>query len=185
MKSNKVSVSLVEHRGEQRLKIEYQGSFNLFIDNIIRKIEGRKWSRTMGCWHIPHTMNAYEQLSVQLEVELNEQGRTSHLVAPSSQASPHSEVTVERYGNGWLKVSINPPDKIWEQRISKLRGSFKDELEDFWVVPSDRATRNQLESLLSTQIKLKTIPKATRSEKPKPPKLFPLRTTSPEPFRSP
>lgn len=164
MKTTKVKVSLVEHRGEQRLKIEMGKDYDHEAANLIRQIAGRTWSKTMGCWHIPQTMEAFEQLKSYFEVELDEAGRTQHLVAPFKEKKSQHPVQVTRFASGWLKVEIDPPSREWEDRIAGIAGSFKDEHEGCWVVPSDRATRNKLEVILETRLRLKSISSTPKIE---------------------
>jgi integrase/recombinase XerD len=48
------------HKNEQRLKIEFP--YDKDIIAKIKKIPGSKWSKTMGSWHIPFTIDAFETL---------------------------------------------------------------------------------------------------------------------------
>jgi hypothetical protein len=42
----------VIHRGENRIKLVFP--FDNDTIAKVKKIPGRKWSQTMGCWHVPH-----------------------------------------------------------------------------------------------------------------------------------
>ena len=42
----------VQHRGEDRIKLIF--SYNKEMIDDIRTIPGRRWSKTLNCWHIPH-----------------------------------------------------------------------------------------------------------------------------------
>lgn len=55
-----IEISLIEHRNEKRIKIN--STFNFAITSKIKSIKGRKWSRTLKCWHIPHTKPVYNDL---------------------------------------------------------------------------------------------------------------------------
>lgn len=48
------------YKAENRIKIElpYSGESR----SLIQQIEGGKWSRTLNCWHIPYTKEAFRQL---------------------------------------------------------------------------------------------------------------------------
>ena len=51
-----IKTSKINHRGEDRLKIEFP--FNETIANQVRQIKGSAWSRTQVAWHIPFTDEA-------------------------------------------------------------------------------------------------------------------------------
>jgi site-specific recombinase XerD len=55
-----ISILLIKHRNEPRIKINSRLSSDLAIK--IKQIEGGKWSHTLGSWHIPYTKKAYNQL---------------------------------------------------------------------------------------------------------------------------
>ena len=50
----KICVGIEEtiHKGLQRIKLVFV--FNRFLIDVVKKIPGRLWSKTMNCWHIPY-----------------------------------------------------------------------------------------------------------------------------------
>jgi len=56
-----IKAEKIIHKNEKRIKLTY--NFDSVIDNIVRQIEGRKWSRTLKSWHIPYSDTAYKNLS--------------------------------------------------------------------------------------------------------------------------
>ncbi len=52
--------SSVEHKGEKRIKLEFENKAHL--TDAVKKIPGRKWSKTMNAWHIPKDKKLLEQL---------------------------------------------------------------------------------------------------------------------------
>jgi len=55
-----VSISPLQHRGAQRIKVGCP--FDEGIISKIKQIEGRLWSKTHSCWHVPYSPAAYRQL---------------------------------------------------------------------------------------------------------------------------
>ena len=55
-----INTSKINHRGEERLKIEFP--YNESIANQVRQIKGSAWSRTQVAWHIPFTGEALDEL---------------------------------------------------------------------------------------------------------------------------
>lgn len=53
------------HRGEQRVKLLF--GYNREIIADIRELPGRRWSKTMQCWHIPHRSKHLEYLNAYFE----------------------------------------------------------------------------------------------------------------------
>jgi site-specific recombinase XerD len=50
----------VEHRNEQRIKLVF--SYDAQKTDAVKKIAGRKWSKTMRAWHIPRDKKLLEEL---------------------------------------------------------------------------------------------------------------------------
>ena len=48
-----IKLSMAIHKNERRIMLEFEPDNKL--NNIIRKIPASRWSKTMGCWHIPCT----------------------------------------------------------------------------------------------------------------------------------
>ena len=64
-----INTSKINHRGEDRLKIEFP--YNESIANQVRQIKGSAWSRTQVAWHIPFTDEALDELKRRLpDIEL-------------------------------------------------------------------------------------------------------------------
>jgi len=62
--------SKIYHRGENRIKLVFP--FNRAYADLLKQIEGTKWSKTMGAWHIPYTKESFEmvkQLFPEVEYE--------------------------------------------------------------------------------------------------------------------
>lgn len=51
--TNAVTYSTILHRGAERIAIYC--NYSATANSKIRKVPGAKWSRTLGCWHIPDT----------------------------------------------------------------------------------------------------------------------------------
>ena len=53
MKNKKITYELIVHRGEKRIRVIFDNDNEL--NERIRKVEGRLWSKTLKSWHIPAT----------------------------------------------------------------------------------------------------------------------------------
>ncbi|MEO5572261.1 MAG: site-specific tyrosine recombinase/integron integrase [Bacteroidia bacterium] len=61
-----ISPATTAHRGEQRIKLVFEMEDRL--EQAVRKLPGRKWSRTMGAWHIPRDKRLLEELIKELAI---------------------------------------------------------------------------------------------------------------------
>lgn len=48
---NTIKVTPIIHRGEKRLRLDY--TYDTGVNNKVRQIPGRKWSKSLRCWHVP------------------------------------------------------------------------------------------------------------------------------------
>ena len=56
----KITASKTTHRHELRIRVDFQ--YNAQATALLRQIPDTRWSRTMKCWHVPYTKEAFEQL---------------------------------------------------------------------------------------------------------------------------
>jgi len=64
-----VTVSPLYHRGACRIKVECP--FDEAVISKIKQVEGRRWSKTHHCWHVPYTSEAFQHLKKMFEVEIS------------------------------------------------------------------------------------------------------------------
>ena len=57
-----ITVKRLTHRQEERLALYFD--FDNELTDMIKKLPGRKWSRTLACWHIPYQNDFQEYLSM-------------------------------------------------------------------------------------------------------------------------
>ena len=62
MEKNKIIYTEeTKHRGDHRIKLIF--NYNKEMIDDIRSIPGRRWSKTMNCWHIPHQTKYLDYLN--------------------------------------------------------------------------------------------------------------------------
>lgn len=59
-----IIIEPVIHKREKRLKLLFR--YDLALIQIIRNIDGRKWSETMHCWHIPYSEDYIKKINLRL-----------------------------------------------------------------------------------------------------------------------
>ena len=63
---NIITASYVTHRDEQRIALRFE--VNAVINGLVRKVTHARFSKTLGCWHIPVHVNAYLHFKKHLPV---------------------------------------------------------------------------------------------------------------------
>jgi integrase/recombinase XerD len=86
MHSKPISTKLITHRGESRIAVYFEKNAELIAR--IKKLEGSRWSQTLGVWHLPDT----------------EENRIRFKIALLSHSIPSSEgmAQIEKFKQ-WLR----------------------------------------------------------------------------------
>lgn len=130
------------HRNQARIRVNLPN--NLEFNLLIRKIEGAQWSRTAMAWHVPCTIEAFDQLKtlfpeissektdIFLAPETVVLTTASYIIEPESLKS--SRIVVEIIGK---KIIIKMPKNDEDVRfLLTLRYSKWDKVQRFWVIPN-------------------------------------------------
>ena len=112
---SKITLGRVTHRGEDRTTLHFDYDKDLIAE--VRKIRGAKWSKTLGCWHVPHLTNLDQFLQKGAEDPMKPVCRTQNQEAVYDleqwmKQYSYSENTVELYGRS-LRSFFRMVDKPW------------------------------------------------------------------------
>ena len=58
MAKNLIKVKPILHKGQNRFALIY--SYDTAINNIVKQMDGRFWSKSLNCWHLPITASEKE-----------------------------------------------------------------------------------------------------------------------------
>jgi len=130
------------HKGEPRIKVDFP--YNNGIAQLIKKIPGTKWSKTMNAWHIPFCKKEFNQLKTLFpEIEYPKKFNSVkpaklNIVSPMPESSGKLQtiknVSVQVLGrNIIIKLPKNTLDK---QFIISIRYSRWDAKQFCWIVPN-------------------------------------------------
>ncbi len=159
MKTNpKVIISPLQHRGEKRIKVvlPYEKSY---IQKI-KKIEGRKWSQTHSCWHLPYDSATWQQIkkvfkgewALQMKEEVSaETSMEAKVEEPNVLQLAVSEQAEFPYR---LKVAVPRGHKEWLQKVKAIAGRRWHPEQKFWTVPYTQDTLQRLKRLFRKKLKL-------------------------------
>ncbi|MBL7811747.1 MAG: tyrosine-type recombinase/integrase [Bacteroidetes bacterium] len=98
-----ISPETIEYKGEKRFALRY--TYNDTLNQSVRKIPGSRFSRTLGCWHIP----AAKQHLIDLIRDLQPAGPESVLHETAGQTLPEwledytRQIKIRGYSQSTLK----------------------------------------------------------------------------------
>ena len=118
---SKITFGRVNHRGEERVTLHFDYEKNLIAE--VRKIRGAKWSKTLGCWHVPPTTDLERFLNTGSTAQLKGGGHSVNTEAIFDleqwmKQYSYSESTIELYGRS-LRGFFRMVDKPWSELSSE------------------------------------------------------------------
>jgi integrase/recombinase XerD len=114
-----IKITKIIHNNLERIKVEFTYNTNLIA--ILKQIEGAKWSKTHGAWHIPYNKEAFKQLKSlfpDLEIaEMNAQTKQENIQKSFDLSTDSLLSTVQ---NEKIPIEIKvEPTKIIAPALSK------------------------------------------------------------------
>ena len=166
-----ITISLIEHREEERIRIDCKKEQTTI--NKIKKIDGRKWSATKRCWHIPYQKTTYNQLQSLFGKEnitvnfTNSKKKNQNqpkennfnlkILKPkiiyyrykneSYQTVGGETVIVDKAETNHINVYIPKHFQNWIQIVKKIVGSKWVKEHAFWRLPLYKDTIKQLNQI--------------------------------------
>jgi len=64
----KITLSKIEHKGESRIRVDFP--YAAATIQAIKQIEGRLWSQSKKCWHVPYANTTFRALQESFDIEL-------------------------------------------------------------------------------------------------------------------
>lgn len=158
-----IYLTKINHRGEPRIKVHFARSQDLI--SRIRSIQGRKWSQTKRCWHLPYSSQSFLALK-------NVFGE-SNLILPEKKKVNQKKAQIEyaeyyagsekRYkiigqkilayqGNdNWIKLYVPSNKKGWIEVLKNVNGRKWDVKNVCWWLPNVKQTYRSLKANIGLQ----------------------------------
>lgn len=143
IESIKMTASVVEHKGEKRIKVDFP--FSSELTQKIKSIDGAKWSRTLKAWHVPYSKLAFDKLKFLFpEIEIISEKK----IDPKRQTENIPEKTIEKQkptsGSANVsivisgrKISIKLPKSETDVRfLLSFRYARWDKKNYIWLIPN-------------------------------------------------
>jgi site-specific recombinase XerD len=99
-----VTYSLIHHHGSNRIAVQFE--YNKALNARLQKVPGAKWSKTLGCWHIPDTPENRMKCGLNHNIEIvTEKAVVVSASFPAAQTSksalqhihPHNKREMQRF----------------------------------------------------------------------------------------
>lgn len=150
--------SRITHRGADRIKVEFP--YQAEYIELIKKIDGATWSRSLRSWHIPYSKAAFQQLKASfpdisvLQPEpsiIPEANAAAHQDKPTVGAPPYQAgIMIEVIGrNIVVRMPKNTADV---QFIRQLRYYRWNKEGRYWTVPNYPGNADVLKSYFADRI---------------------------------
>jgi len=89
-----ISISKIIHKEETRIKVVIPYDFESI--SKIKTINGRLWSKTLNCWHIPYSKEAFGQLKkIFTNIEIEKKAEITSCTKPEVYNTSISEKNAE------------------------------------------------------------------------------------------
>jgi integrase/recombinase XerD len=99
----KWKAKIICHRGESRITVQYEKTEDNF--NILRNFDGRKWSQSLGSWHLPDNAENRRLFSLIEDDAIKERAEISAF-RNWLQSKRYSQSTIKTYSEA-LRVFLN------------------------------------------------------------------------------
>ncbi len=105
-----INVSKITHRGEPRIRIQFKKNAELI--RKVKSIEGRKWSQTKMCWHLPYSKESFENLRMVF-------GDNQLIFAKKKESSPPNPTNVKEKSSSQKRLKVKIVDYQFGNEIRK------------------------------------------------------------------
>ena len=175
--SRKIIISPLQYRGEKRIKVSIPYEKEYIYK--IKKIEGRKWSKTHNCWHLPYNKTAWHSLQkafgdlletvdtekTKLHAANNLSQKPSKTTEPaviqkekpisSPKTNTQKLQIVEQAAFPKRLIAMIPRERQdWVKRIKTIAGRHWHPEPKFWTVPYTKDTLRELQKLFEQELAL-------------------------------
>lgn len=167
-----INVSKIAHRGELRIKIQFKRSADLI--RKVKSIQGRRWSKTKNCWHLPYSKESFESLkmvfgdnnlifpkkekassspkSTNTNLKISPQKRSLVKIVNYQLGNElrkkviGEKIVIRKRDLQWLEVFVPSDKKEWINVMNNINGR-KWKLENVcWEIPNVKQSYRQLKN---------------------------------------
>ena len=154
-----IQLSKIEHRGKARIKVLFPKREELLIK--IKSIEGRRWSRSKNCWHVPYNKSSFQAIEVafgkdnllfqnkkrisdsqrKIPLSKREKGKIQPLIkdypcyGEIRKRFVGDKILVQGLNDKWIKVYVPHDKKGWLEVIRNINGRRWDVDNAYWILP--------------------------------------------------
>ena len=151
----KIHLSKIEHKGSVRIKV-LMPRVQKWIDKV-KTVEGRKWSKTKNCWHLPYSKRSLakmeqlfgsENLIYPKKVNLSKKEKPKFITYEKGGVITKriigDKIIVDKRKKNWLELFVPFDKKGWINCIKNIDGRNWDTERLIWLLPNVKMTFRQL-----------------------------------------
>lgn len=159
--SSLIHLSKIKHRGETRIKVVFPKE-QILIDKI-KSINGRKWSKTKNCWHVPYNKDSFDSIekvfgkeqihylnknNVSVKGKIQPQIKEYPLLGEIRKKYTGEKILIQQLNNEWIKVFVPHDKKGWSEVIRNIQGRKWDMDNVCWIVPNVKTSFNSIKNFI-------------------------------------
>lgn len=169
-----MKISKITHCNEVRIRVDFP--YNAASTTLLRQIQGTQWSKTLKCWHIPYTKEAFAQLKAMFpDVEYETTTPRKETSEPrafiveekttieNKKTELQKKIELNRKTNSDNKSDISieiterhiyikiPKNDVDIAFIRSFKFAFWDSKNYCWCVPNYKATTEKIKAYFSSR----------------------------------
>lgn len=158
----KIKLSKIEHRKQIRIKVQFEKRADLI--SKIKKVEGRRWSKTKNCWHLPYSKESFEALKNVFGESNLDYPKEKLNKAPSVIIEPKfinyqldgktylkvagEKIVIIKRNKNWIKAYVPFDKKSWIEAVQNIEGRKWDSEKAVWYLPNVKTTFRHLKKFV-------------------------------------
>ena len=158
----KIKLSKIEHRGAIRIKVLFEKEADLI--SKIKTIEGRRWSKSKNCWHLPYSKDSFdalkavfgesnldypkEKLDKNLAVNIEPKFIDYKLNGKTYLKVIGEKILIIKRNKNWVEAYVPFDKKNWIEAIQNIEGRKWDSEKTAWYLPNVKATFRHLKKFV-------------------------------------
>lgn len=163
-----ITAARIQHRDQERIALYF--TYNAQLIQQVKALNDSQWSKTLKCWHLPYTRQAYKELRAQFpdikyektpqpqSIEADSQPVDNHLNSVgdsrlSSAIKSYSQTVVLECFPSKLVLRM-PSGKADYQFVTGLRFARWDKSQKFWIIPQNGINIEKLKSYFGDRLQV-------------------------------
>lgn len=163
-----ITAAHIQHRNQDRIALYF--TYDINIIKQVKSLDDCHWSKTLKCWHLPYTKEAFKHLRMMFpDLQYDKENRSEETERESEKASEGILLDGESRISPVLKsysqavvlecfptklVLRMSSGKADYQFVTSLRFARWDKSQRFWIIPQNQSNLEKLKSYFGSRIQI-------------------------------